>query len=127
MASKNSLALYGGKPVRSKVLPVMHPGATYFDDKETDAVLEVLKAQSPYRFYGPNFLNITGKLEKEFAKYIGSKYALALTSGTAALHASLVGLDVQEGDEVILPTYAWISCPSAIVASRGTPVLANID
>jgi 8-amino-3,8-dideoxy-alpha-D-manno-octulosonate transaminase len=127
MASKNILALYGGKPVRKNALPVMHPGATYFDDEETNAVLEVLKAQSPYRFYGPNFLNITGKFEKEFRDYVGTKYALALTSGTAALHTTLVGLNIQPGDEVILPTYAWISCPSAIVAARGTPVLANVD
>jgi 8-amino-3,8-dideoxy-alpha-D-manno-octulosonate transaminase len=127
MVSKESLALYGGKPVRQKTLPFMHPGAAYFDDEETNAVLDVLKSQSPYRFYGPNFQNITGKFEKEFRDYIGAKYALALTSGTAALHTTLVGLDVHEGDEVILPAYAWISCPSAIVASGGRPVLANID
>ncbi|HKW04117.1 MAG TPA: aminotransferase class I/II-fold pyridoxal phosphate-dependent enzyme [Nitrososphaerales archaeon] len=127
MSLKNSLALYGGKPVRANPLPVMHPGATYFDDEETRAVLEVLKAQSPYRFYGPKFLNITGKFEEEFRKYAGVKYALAVSSGTAALHTALVGLGVGPGDEVILPAYAWISCPSAIVAAKGTPVLANID
>lgn len=113
--------------MRASPLPVMHPGATYFDDEETRAVLEVLKAQSPYRFYGPKFLNITGKFEEEFRKYVGAKYALAVSSGTAALHTALVGLGVSPGDEVILPAYAWISCPSAIVAARGTPVLANID
>ncbi len=127
MVTKESLALYGGKPVRQETLPFMHPGAAYFDDEETNAVLDVLKSQSPYRFYGPNFQNITGKFEKEFREYVGTKYTLALTSGTAALHTTLVGLDVREGDEVILPAYAWISCPSAIVAARGTPVLANID
>lgn len=127
MVSKESLALYGGKPIRTEPLPVMHPGATAFDQAEADAVMEVLKAQSPYRFYGPRFLNITGKFEDEFKNYIGSKYALAVTSGTAALHTSLIGLGVKEGDEVILPAYAWVSCPSAIVAARGTPVLANVD
>jgi 8-amino-3,8-dideoxy-alpha-D-manno-octulosonate transaminase len=127
MVSKESLALYGGKPIRTEPLPVMHPGATAFDQAEVDAVMEVLKAQSPYRFYGPNFLNITGKFEQEFRAYIGSKYALAVTSGTAALHTTLIGLGVKEGDEVILPGYAWVSCPSAIVAARGTPVLANVD
>jgi 8-amino-3,8-dideoxy-alpha-D-manno-octulosonate transaminase len=127
MVSKNSLALHGGKPVRDSPLPVMHPGATYFDDEEVNAVLQVLRAQSPYRFYGPHFLNITGKFEDEFRKYVGVKYALAVSSGTAALHTALVGLGVGKGDEVILPTYGWISCPSAIVAAQGTPVLANID
>ena len=127
MVSKDSLALYGGKPVRSGPLPVMHPGATYFDDEEVSAVLEVLKAQSPYRFYGPKFLNVTGKFEKEFKDYVGTKYSLAVTSGTAALHTALVGLGVGPGDEVILPTYAWVACPDAIYAARGTPVLANVD
>ena len=127
LVSKESLALYGGKPVRKEPLPVMHPGATYFDQAEVDAVMEVLKAQSPYRFYGPKFLNITGKFENEFGDYVGTKFALAVTSGTAALHTTLIGLGVKEGDEVILPAYAWVSCPSAIVAARGTPVLANVD
>jgi 8-amino-3,8-dideoxy-alpha-D-manno-octulosonate transaminase len=127
MVSKESLALYGGKPIRTEPLSVMHPGAQFFDQAEIDAVLEVLKAQSPYRFYGPRFLNITGQFEQEFRDYIGSQYALAVSSGTAALHTTLIGLGVKEGDEVILPAYAWVSCPSAIVAARGTPVLANVD
>lgn len=127
MVSKESLALYGGKPIRTEPLPVMHPGATAFDKAEIDAVMEVLEAQSPYRFYGPRFLNITGKFENEFKNYVGTEYALAVTSGTAALHTSLIGLRVKEGDEVILPAYAWVSCPSAIVAAKGKPVLANVD
>jgi 8-amino-3,8-dideoxy-alpha-D-manno-octulosonate transaminase len=127
MISKSSLALYGGKPVRAEPLPVMHPGSSHIDEEEINAVLEVLKSQSLYRFYGPKFLNITGKFEKEFREYIGVKYALAVSSGTAALHTALVGLDVGNGDEVILPTYGWVACPDAIVASGATPVLANID
>ena len=122
MVSKTSLALYGGKPVRAEPLPVMHPGSSQIDDEEISAVLEVLKSQSLYRFYGPKFLNITGKFEKEFKEYIGVKHALAVSSGTAALHTTLVGLSVEHGDEVILPTYGWVACPDAIVASGATPV-----
>lgn len=105
----------------------MHPGATYFDDAEINAVLEVLKAQSPYRFYGPNFLNITGKFEEEFKHYVGTRYSLAVTSGTAALHTAIVALGIGPGDEVIIPTYAWVACPSAVVAAGATPVLADVD
>ncbi len=105
----------------------MHPGATFFDNAEVNAVLEVLKAQSPYRFYGPNFLNITGKFEVEFKRYVGTTYALAVTSGTAALHTALRGLGIGPGDEVIIPTYSWVACPSAVVATGATPVLANVD
>ncbi len=127
MKGKSSLALYGGKPVRKEPLSVMHPGATYYDNEETKAVTEVLRYKSPYRFYGPKFLGITAKFEKEFASYIGTKHALAVSSGTAALHTALVALGVGPGTEVILPTYGWVSCPAAIVAAGGTPVLANVD
>jgi dTDP-4-amino-4,6-dideoxygalactose transaminase len=127
MVSKSSLALYGGKPVRAGPLPVMHPGSSHIDQEEIDAVLEILKSQSLYRFYGPKFLNFTGKFEKEFREYVGVKYALAVSSGTGALHTALVGLDIGHGDEVILPTYGWVACPDAIFASGATPVLANID
>ena len=105
----------------------MHPGATYYDNEEIKAVTKVLRYKSPYRFYGPRFLGITAKFEKEFSSYVGTKYALAVSSGTAALHTALVGLGVGPGTEVILPTYGWVSCPAAIVAAKGTPVLANVD
>lgn len=105
----------------------MHPGATAVDQEEIDAVIEVLKAQSMYRFYGPKFLNITGKFENDLAAYVGTRHALAVTSGTAALHSALVGLGVGPGDEVILPTYCWVACPDAVFATGATPVLANVD
>jgi dTDP-4-amino-4,6-dideoxygalactose transaminase len=127
VVSKSALAMNGGNPVRTKPLPVMHPGAGYVGKEEIDAVTAVLKAKSMYRFYGPKFLNVTGKFEAHLRRYIGRKYALALTSGTAALHTALVGLGVGQGDEVIIPTYAWVACPDAVVAAGGTPVLANID
>jgi 8-amino-3,8-dideoxy-alpha-D-manno-octulosonate transaminase len=127
LVSKKRLAVDGGKPIRKTPLSVMHPGATYYDNEEIRAVTEVLRVKSPYRFYGPRFLNITGRFEKEFAKYLGMQHALAVSSGTAALHTALKGLGVGPGDEVILPTYGWVSCPSAIVAAGATPVLANVD
>jgi 8-amino-3,8-dideoxy-alpha-D-manno-octulosonate transaminase len=105
----------------------MHPGAGYIGKEEIDAVTQVLKAKSLYRFYGPQFLNITGQFEDELRSYFGRKYALAVSSGTAALHTALIGLGIGEGDEVIIPTYAWVSCPNAVVAARATPVLANVD
>ncbi|MGI0078107.1 MAG: DegT/DnrJ/EryC1/StrS family aminotransferase [Nitrososphaerales archaeon] len=127
MVSKNSLALHGGTPTRKKPLPVMHPGGTAIDEEEINAVVEVLKSQSLYRFYGPKFLNITGKFEKELSRYIGTKYAIGVTSGTAGLHTALVALGVGPGDEVIIPTYGWVACPDAVAATGATPVLTNID
>jgi 8-amino-3,8-dideoxy-alpha-D-manno-octulosonate transaminase len=127
LRAKAVLALDGGKPVRRKPLSVVHPGATFYDGKEIAAVVEVLKQKSPYRFYGPKFLNVTGKFEKELSRYVGTKNALAVSSGTAALHTALVSLGAGPGTEVILPAYGWVSCPSAIVAAGARPVLANVD
>jgi dTDP-4-amino-4,6-dideoxygalactose transaminase len=105
----------------------MHPGGTAIGDQEVRAAVEVLRSQSLYRFYGPDFKDVTGAFEAELAKYVGRKYALGVTSGTAALHTSLVGLGVKPGDEVVLPTYAWVACPDAVVAAGGVPILADID
>ena len=127
MPAKQRLALNGGRPVRRKPLSVVHPGATFYDKGEIEAVVEVLRQKSPYRFYGPKFLNVTGKFEKELARYVGTKNALAVSSGTAALHTALVALGAGQGTEVVLPAYGWVSCPSAIVASGARPVLANVD
>jgi len=126
-ARKSELALYGGSPVRTEPLPVMHPGGTAIGTEEIRAVTAVLRSQSLYRFYGPDFKDVTGAFETDLAHYEGRRYALGLTSGTAALHTALIGLGVGRGDEVILPTYAWVACPDAVVAAGGTPVLADID
>jgi 8-amino-3,8-dideoxy-alpha-D-manno-octulosonate transaminase len=106
---------------------MMHPGGGYIGKEEMDAVMDVLKAKSPYRFYGPNLLNITGQFEQDLKNYFGRGYALGVTSGTAALHTSIIGLGIGQGDEVIVPAYSWIACPSAVVAARATPVLADVD
>lgn len=127
MSSKANLALYGGKPVRQKPLPPMHPGATSIAHEEMAAVEEVLKAQSLYRYYGPQFLDRTKAFEGAFAEFIGVRHALAVNSGTSALHCALVGCGIGPGDEVIIPAYAWISCPSTVVMCGASPVLANID
>ena len=57
------LALYGGKPVRSGPLPVMHPGGSAISDEELKAVESVLRSRSLYRFYGPEFSDVTGAFE----------------------------------------------------------------
>jgi 8-amino-3,8-dideoxy-alpha-D-manno-octulosonate transaminase len=105
----------------------MHPGAGYIGKEEIEAVTKVLESKSMYRFYGPNFKNVTGQFEQDLRNYFGRMFALSVTSGTAALHTAMIGLGIGEGDEVIIPTYAWVACPDAVVAARATPVLADVD
>ncbi len=125
--TKEKLAINGGSPVRKSPLPPMHPGATFIGEAEQKAVKRVLESQSLFRYYGPNFLNITSMFERSLSSYLGVKHVLGVNSGTSALHCALVGAGIGPGDEVIIPTYTWVSCPSAVVATGARPVLANID
>ncbi len=103
------------------------PGAWVMGKEEIKAVEEVLKAKSPFRHYGPSCCGKVFAFEKKLREYIGTKYALGLTSGTASLKVSLVAIDMQENDEVIMPAYTWIACPSVVFLLGGTPVLCEVD
>ena len=67
------------------------------------------------------------QFEEKFAARIGRKYAVAVTNGTAALDAAVDALGIGVGDEIILPTFAIISCILQIVRSGATPVLVDSD
>ncbi|MGQ9555137.1 MAG: DegT/DnrJ/EryC1/StrS family aminotransferase [Anaerolineae bacterium] len=85
------------------------------------AVLEVLRAG---RMSG---LDVTLKLEEEYAAWHGMKYALAHNTGTAALHGAMFGLGIGRGDEVICPSITyWASC-LPVYSLGGTVVFADID
>lgn len=65
--------------------------------------------------------------EKDFAKYLGIKYACGVSSGTAGLHLSLLGLDIKNGDEVIVPAKTFISTANAAVYCNARPVFCDVD
>jgi len=67
------------------------------------------------------------KLEKEFARYCGTRYALATNSGTSALQLAVKAAGVGVGDEVILPAYTFIATAQAILAQGGVPIFADLD
>lgn len=69
----------------------------------------------------------TKKLEKEFAQYCGTQYALSTNSGTSALQLAVKAVGVGVGDEVILPAYTFIATAQAILTQGGVPVFADID
>lgn len=78
-----------------------------------------------FRYYNPNSRSV--RFEKEFAEKMGTKYALAVNSGTSALIASLIAVGVGPGDEVIIPGYTFFASASAVVVARGIPVIVEID
>ena len=65
--------------------------------------------------------------EAEFADYVGARYAVALNSGTAALHASLAALGVKPGDEVIVPALTFFASVAAVIHQGGVPVFCDIS
>ncbi|MGV7222932.1 MAG: DegT/DnrJ/EryC1/StrS family aminotransferase [Nitrospinales bacterium] len=121
------LAIQGGEPVRTKPLPPESPGIHYINEDEIDYVRQVLKARSPFRFYGPDVQHMCDKLEEEFRKLYGVKYALGVSSGTEALYISLAALGVGPGDEVLLSGYLWTSCLNAIIRLGAIPKLVDIN
>jgi len=65
--------------------------------------------------------------EEEFAHNMGVKYAAAVSSGTAALHLSLIALNVKTGDEVIIPSFVCTALLNAVNYTGATPIIADID
>ena len=121
------LAIEGGKPVRTKPLPLEFPGVHHMDAREVQAAARVLRARSPFRYYGVKLQKEVEKLESELARFCGVKHAIAVSSGTGALHTALSALGVGPGQEVIVPAYMWVSVLAAVVNHGAIPVLADID
>jgi dTDP-4-amino-4,6-dideoxygalactose transaminase len=87
--------------------------------EETDAVMRVL--QSKWLTTGP----VTLEFEREFAAYLGVKYALAVNSGTAALQLALDAIGLKPGDEVIVPTYTFTATGEVVTYFGARPVLCD--
>jgi len=90
-------------------------------EEEVQAVSEVIR--SGWLTMGPK----TFEFEKEFAKYVGAQHAVAVSTGTAALHLSLEAAGVQAGDEVLLPTTTFTATAEAVTYVGARPVLVDID
>lgn len=127
VSSRSELAIDGGTPVRSTALPQEWPGAHYMDEQEVNAAVRVCKSKSLFRYYGLDLQKEVEQFEGEFATYIGSKFALAVSSGTAALQVALGALGVGHGDEVLVPAYFWVAVPGAVIRSGAIPVLVDCD
>ena len=89
-------------------------------DEEVAAAAEAIR--SGWLTTGPR----AEELERRFAEYVGAKHALAVASGTAAMHLSLVALGIGPGDEVITTPITWPATANVIVHTGATPVFADV-
>ncbi len=122
------LALLGGKPVRQKPFPSW----PLIGEEEIKAVVEVLKNGHLSTFAAPPSEFFMGgkkirEFEANFAAYHGTKYAVAVNSGTAALHVALAAAGVGPGDEVITTPYSFTSTASSILMHNAVPIFADVD
>jgi len=67
------------------------------------------------------------QFEEKFASYIGARHAIAVSSGTAALHLALAALDIQPGDEIIMPAFTMIACANVAKYLDAKPVLVDSE
>jgi len=99
-------------------IPLAQPDITNLEKK---AVLEVLK--TPNLSLGPKLK----EFERKIAKYVGVKYAVAVNSGTSALHLIVRALRIKDGDEVITTPFSFIASANCILYERAKPVFVDID
>ena len=115
----NELAVKGGRPVRTASM-LNWPA---FDEEEIAAAVDVLRSGSVNYWGGVHGRSFEG----EFARAVGTSYAVALSSGTAALECALRAIDVGPGDEVIIPAATSMGTAGAVVSCGARPVIADVD
>lgn len=99
-----------------------------FGQEELEAIGKVLESGWLFRYGGESqTLRQVEQFEQKWAERMQVPYAVAVTSGTAALICSLIGLGIGPGDEVIVPGYTFIATAAAVLDARAVPVIAEID
>lgn len=106
------------KHQNKKIYPLARP---YIGEDEERLVLEVLRSGTL------SMGQKTEQFEKEFARFCGTKYACAVSSGTAGLHMALIAAGIGPGDEVITTPFSFIASANSILYVGAKPVFVEID
>jgi dTDP-4-amino-4,6-dideoxygalactose transaminase len=118
-SNSGKLAIDGGpKAVTNKLV-----GWPKFDENAIQAVEAVLRSGKVNYWTGPKGM----EFEKRFAQWQGSKYAVSVATGTAALHVALAALGIGPGDEVIVPSYTFIATAFSVVQAGAVPRFADVN
>lgn len=112
------LAIQGGRPVREQPL---YYGHQYIDQRDIDAVINVLK--SDFLTCGPEITNLENKL----CDITGAKYAVLVSNGTAALHIACMAAGIGANDEVITTPITFAASANCVLYCGGRPVFADIN
>jgi len=99
-------------------IPLYQP---VFDKEEEKAVIKVIRSKKLSR--GPEI----EQFEKDFAKFVCKKYAIAVNSGTSGLHLAVKALGWEEGDEVITTPYSFVASSNVLLYEKITPIFVDIN
>jgi perosamine synthetase len=104
------------------LIPINKP---QMDEAEVQAVIEVMRKGPVTNALGagPKVL----EFEKLFAEFAGVKHAVAVNTGTAALHSAVMAVGVKRDDEVIVPSFTFVATAEAVVLAGAKPVFTDID
>lgn len=112
-----TLAVDGGTPVRASLLPY---GRQCITDDDVQAVVDVLR--SDWLTTGPK----VAEFERMVADYVGARFAVAVSSGTAALHAAVFAAGLGPGDEVVTTPLTFVASANCALYVGATPVFADV-
>lgn len=113
-----SLAVNGGKPVRTKGFP----GWPVFDESEVKGLEEVLRSG---KWFAPGGTKVA-EFEKRFAEFQNARFGVAVCNGTIALEMALLALGIGAGDEVIIPAYTFIATATSVLRANAVPIPVDI-
>jgi perosamine synthetase len=116
-ASREVLAIHGGPPVRKTLLPY---GRQSIDENDIQAVVETLR--SNWLTTGPK----VAEFEEALAAWVGAKYGVSFSSGTAALHAAVFAAGLNPGDEAITSPMTFAATANCVLYQGATPVFADV-
>ena len=116
--TREALAIHGGTPVRKTLLPY---GRQSIEEDDIQAVVQTLR--SDWLTTGPKI----GEFEEAFAAWVGARYAVSFSSGTAALHGAAFAAGIGSGDEAITTPLTFAATANCVLYQNATPVFADVD
>src|SRR3984893_12847168 len=116
--SQEILAIDGGTPVRKELLPY---GRQSISENDSQAVADVLR--SDWLTTGPK----VAEFEEALAEWVGAKYAVAFSSGTAALHGAAFAAGLKPGDEAITSPLTFAATANCVLYQGARPVFADVS
>src|SRR5438874_1066776 len=114
-----TLALFGGTPVRTKPFPAW----PIWGQSEERALIETLRSGRWGKIDGSQ----VATFEKRFAEMHDCKHGIGVCNGTISLRIALMVCGIQAGDEVIVPPYTFLATATAVVEANAVPIFVDID